>query len=93
MPSPLHNIAKNVGFTRYGKVIHLPSTKAISECRLDDILNFLNNKTSSNFIQSINLLTILKKEMSLGRSPQEAGILDGYFSLFFVLVPSSLLKE
>lgn len=31
--------------------------------------------------------------VELGRSPQEAGILDGYFSLFFVLVPSSLLKE
>ena len=31
--------------------------------------------------------------IDLGRSPQEAGILDGYFSLFFVLVPSSLLKE
>lgn len=31
--------------------------------------------------------------VELGRSPQEVGILDGYFSLFFVLVPLSLLKE
>ena len=65
MPSPLYNIAKNVGFTRYGKVIHLPSTKAISECRLDDIFNFLNNKTGSNFIQSINNETRYLKANSL----------------------------
>ena len=65
MSSPLHNIAKNVGFTRYGKVIHLPSTKAISECRLDDIFNFLNNKTGSNFIQSINNETRYLKANSL----------------------------
>ncbi len=65
MSSPLYNIAKNVGFTRYGKVIHLPSTKAISECRLDDIFNFLNNKTSSNFIQSINNETRYLKANSL----------------------------
>ena len=65
MSSPLYNIAKNVGFTRYGKVIHLPSTKAISECRLDDIFNFLNNKTGSNFIQSINNETRYLKANSL----------------------------
>ena len=65
MPSSLYNIAKNVGFTRYGKVINLPSTKAISECRLDDIFNFLNNKTGSNFIQSINNETRYLKANSL----------------------------
>ena len=65
MSSPLYNIAKNVGFTRYGKVINLPSTKAISECRLDDIFNFLNNKTGSNFIQSINNETRYLKANSL----------------------------
>ena len=65
MQSPLYNIVKNIDFAKYGKVIHLPSTKAISECRLDDIFNRLNNKTGSNFIQIINDETRYLKANSL----------------------------
>ena len=65
MQSPLYNIVKNIDFTKYGKVIHLPSTKTISECRLDDIFNRLNNKTGPNFIQTINNETRYLKANSL----------------------------
>ena len=65
MPSPLHNIAKNVGFTRYGKVTHLPAITQFSKCRLDNIYKELNGKLGSNFIQSINNETRYLKANSL----------------------------
>lgn len=65
MSSPLHNIAKNVGFTRYGKVAHLPAITQFSKCRLDNIYKELNGKLGSNFIQSINNETRYLKANSL----------------------------
>ena len=65
MPSLLHNIAKNVGFTRYGKVAHLPAITQFSKCRLDNIYKELNGKLGSNFIQSINNETRYLKANSL----------------------------
>lgn len=65
MSSPLHNIAKNVGFTRYGKVTHLPAITQFSKCRLDNIYKELNGKLDSNFIQSINNETRYLKANSL----------------------------
>ena len=65
MSSPLHNIAKNVGFTRYGKVAHLPAITQFSKCRLDNIYKELNGKLDSNFIQSINNETRYLKANSL----------------------------
>ena len=65
MSSPLRNIAKNVGFTRYGKVTHLPAITQFSKCRLDNIYKELNGKLDSNFIQSINNETRYLKANSL----------------------------
>ena len=65
MSSPLYNIAKNVGFTRYGKVTHLPAITQFSKCRLDNIYKELNGKLDSNFIQSINNETRYLKANSL----------------------------
>ena len=65
MSSPLHNIAKNVGFTRYGKAAHLPAITQFSKCRLDNIYKELNGKLGSNFIQSINNETRYLKANSL----------------------------
>ena len=56
MLSPLNNALKSkngISFTSYGKVVHLPSIKKISQCRIDGVFNFLNSKLSNDFIQTI----------------------------------------
>ena len=56
MLSPLNNALKSkngISFTLYGKIVHLLSIKKVSQCHIDGIFTFLNNKTGSDFIQTI----------------------------------------
>ena len=67
MLSPLSNALKSkngISFTSYGKVVHLPSIKKVSQCHIDGIFTFLEGKTGSNFIQTIGENTRFSKPHS-----------------------------
>ena len=67
MLSPLNNALKSkngINFTSYGKVVHLPSIKKVSQCHIDGIFTFLEGKTGSNFIQTIGDNTCFSKAHS-----------------------------
>ena len=67
MLSPLNNALKSkngISFTSYGKVVHLPSIKKVSQCHIDGIFTFLEGKTGSNFIQTIGENTRFSKPHS-----------------------------
>ncbi len=67
MLSPLSNALKSkngISLTSYGKVVHLPSIKKVSQCHIDGIFAFLEGKTGSNFIQTIGENTRFSKPHS-----------------------------
>ena len=67
MLSPLSNALKSkngISLTSYGKVVHLPSIKKVSQCHIDGIFTFLEGKTGSNFIQTIGENTRFSKPHS-----------------------------